>query len=151
MRAVDKSRQSRQQQCTCAHGAGFHRCIESRAFKPPIAQCARRRSERQDLGMSCRVLQRFHAVEAASDDHALVDYDAADRHLVSGEGFLSLLQSLVHEPLIEFYFGRPWFSHTMLFMRIMIKNQTDYSGCSHAFRLIYKLLVRWISLTGAGM
>ncbi len=98
--------------------------------------------------MGRRVLQRFGAVITSSYDDALMNYDAADRDLVGRKRFFGLLQRLIHESLVEFDFARHGINHTILFMSIIMKNQTDYSGCDGASIFIYKLIVRRLLVAG---
>ena len=80
-----------------AHGARFLRHVKIAIVESPIAHGALGLSDRQDFGVSGRVLQGFNLVPRSGDDFAFGHHNGADRNLLRGLGFSRLAQRFAHE------------------------------------------------------
>ncbi len=68
-------------QRTGAHGAGFDGHVEARPGQPIVADPCGRGTQRDDLGVSRRIVTADRLVGALAQHFAIADDDCSDRHL----------------------------------------------------------------------
>ena len=82
--------------CARAHHAGFDRAINSRTRQPVILHAPGRLAQRDNLGMSRRIVRSNRLIEAASND-VPAGYDhGSNGNLVNGCRFPRLCESQIH-------------------------------------------------------
>ena len=78
----DEPRDTRRDQRSGTHRAGFKRDIKRRVRQPVVAERSRRCPQRLDLGVRGRIAGCNRAVRSSADDLTLLDDDGADRNFL---------------------------------------------------------------------
>ena len=96
----DEPRDTRRDQSSGAHRAGFERDIERRVRQPVVAKCSRRCPQCLDLGVRGRIAGCNRAVRSRADDLTLLDDDGAHRNFSGALRFMGFGEREPHETLV---------------------------------------------------
>ena len=96
----DEPRDTRRDQRSGTHRAGFKRDVERRFRQPVVAERSRRCPQRLDLGVRGRIAGCNRPIRSSADDLTLLDDDGAHRNFSRALCFMGFGEREPHEALV---------------------------------------------------